>query len=177
MQQDYSRPFDTQCHYIDSPTAVDAEGLYSGVTAYSLGVSADTRPELPGYNSGVLCIVIAMLLLVIFNVKHYALFFKTMSQNLLSVRERPNAFDDHTLNETRIMVVLVIQVCACEAILIFSGLLLAGIEIPPNRFPVVIGLLTGGTLIYYLLQLLAYGTIGYVFTDAPTRHADTIMHV
>ncbi len=89
-----------------------------------------------------------------------------MSQNLLSVRERPNAFDDHTLNETRIMVVLVIQVCACEAILIFSGLLLAGIEIPPNRFPVVIGLLTGGTLIYYLLQLLAYGTIGYVFTDA-----------
>ena len=60
MQQDYSRPFDTQCHYIDSPTAVDAEGLYSGVTAYSLGVSADTRPELPGYNSGVLCIVIAM---------------------------------------------------------------------------------------------------------------------
>lgn len=166
MQQDYSRPFDTQCHYIDSPTAVDAEGLYRGVTAYSLGVSADTRPELPGYNSGVLCIVIAMLLLVIFNVKHYALFFKTMSQNLLSVRERPNAFDDHTLNETRIMVVLVIQVCACEAILIFSGLLLAGIEIPPNRFPVVIGLLTGGTLIYYLLQLLAYGTIGYVFTDA-----------
>ena len=46
------------------------------------------------------------------------------------------------------------------------GTLLAGIEIPPNRFPVVIGLLTGGTLIYYLLQLLAYGTIGYVFTDA-----------
>ena len=138
MQQDYSRPFDTKCHYIDSPTAVDAEGLYSGVTAYSLGVSADTRPELPGYNSGVLCIVIAMLLLVIFNVKHYALFFKTMSQNLLSVRERPNAFDDHTLNETRIMVVLVIQVCACEAILIFSGLLLAGIDIPPNRFSAVI---------------------------------------
>ena len=67
-----------------------------------------------------------------------------MSQNLLSVRERPNAFDDHTLNETRIMVVLVIQVCACEAILIFFGTAACGIEIPPNRFPVVIGLLTAG---------------------------------
>jgi hypothetical protein len=82
-----------------------------------------------------------------------------------SPRRRSTMFDEHTVNEARIMLVLVIQVCVCEAIIMLGYIYMKSVSIPPDKVVVIaIGLIIA-TLAYYLVQLLAYKVIGYVFAD------------
>lgn len=158
-------PFQQHSHPDDAPTELWITGLNSETVGYTTGLAATERPELPGYNSGVLCMVIAMLLLVIFTARHYGRFFRTLVNNLWSIRVRTNLFDEHTVNETRIMVALVVQVCVCEALLIVSWMLGDGATFTSGELAATAAIATAGTGAYYVVQLAMYRIIGYAFTS------------
>jgi hypothetical protein len=153
------------CYPIDAPVEIDVAGLDTAIVPYTQGLPMTMRTELLGYNSGLLCIVIAMMLLVIFNIRQYSRYFTMLYHNMWSLRRRSTMFDEHTVNEARIMLVLVIQVCVCEAIIMLGYIYMKSVSIPPDKVVVIaIGLIIA-TLAYYLVQLLAYKVIGYVFAD------------
>ena len=70
--------FQQYSHPDDAPTELWISGLTQDSVGYTTGLAATDRPELPGYNSGILCMVIAMMLLVIFNARHYGRFFRRL---------------------------------------------------------------------------------------------------
>ncbi len=163
-------PFNQHSHPDDAPTEYWITGIKHTTIGYTSGLSAHQRPELPGYNSGVLCLVLAMLLAIVFNVRHYGRFFKTLIQNLWSVRVRTNLFDEHTVNETRIIVTLVCQTCICEALLIVAWMIHSGCTFTSGELTATVAatcLMTGA---YYVMQLAAYRTVAYAFTSRNLAH-------
>ena len=102
------------CHSFQAPLEVDAAGINNSVTAYASGLPLEPRPELLGYNSGLLCIIIAMMLIVIFNIHQYSRFMKTLFNDMWSMRRRSTLFDERTVNETRIIGALIVQLCVCR---------------------------------------------------------------
>lgn len=133
------------------------------VVAFTQGVDGDVRVEAPGYNSGIMSIMMAMILIVVFNMRHSTHFIKAFVADLWNVRRRANAFDDHTLNETRIIFALVCQVCVCEGLLLFSAK-----WSPSMPYDVILPLaggMIGVAIAYYLCQVGIYYLIGYVFSD------------
>lgn len=157
------------CAEKDAPwSAYEQSVTYSGHVPFASGLQPEPRNELPGYNSGVMTVLIAVFLFIAFNFRHYTTFLKTFTQNLFSVRQRANAFDDkNTMSETRILLSLILLLCVCEGILIFSAVRLHGIFTENFMGMGLMTLLAGA---YYIFQLIAYRTVGYVFTTP--RRAD-----
>ncbi len=157
------QPDTLHCREQEAPLAW-SEGLHTahGKAAFYEGLPPAPRVQLPGYDSGIMCMLIVMFLFVTTNFRHYSTFIKTFAHDLFSVRKRANVFDErNTMRETRVLISLVLLVCMCEGILIYSA-----ISIPqPVTIPafVSIGTLSIITLGYYLWQLAAYKTVGYVF--------------
>lgn len=157
-------PFDI-CHETDAPTsASDRETYASHTPAWTLGKEGLTRPVTPGGDSGILALLVGVMVLLGLNMGHVRRVFRTLPQDLLSVRRRANMFDEHTGNEMRVIILLLLVTCVMEGLLLFMWL-------APNH-PLdtaamlrAVGAFTclGGA--YYLFQLAACATIGYVFTD------------
>lgn len=138
-----------------------------GPVPYTQGIAGEPRKSLPGYDSGVMTLIIAVLLLVTFNFRHYSTFIKTFTQNLFSVRKRQNNFDPRsTVSETSILFSLLVLLCLCEGILMFSA---ASVHLRIEKVFPAVGLLSGLAAVYYIFQLVAYNTLGYVFTSSENR--------
>lgn len=155
------RPF---CTESEAPTSAEEQLMCKPMqhAGYVTGLSGTERPTPAGQDSGVMCMVISMLLLVAFSFKHWSKFFKIFTQDLVSVRRRVNAFDDRTISENRILIALIIQLCICQGILLFTTI---DSTTEHNSMFASIGLLTLLSLGFYLFQLLSYSIIGNVFTD------------
>lgn len=153
------------CHPYDAPYEIELPGFSDSVEAFTLGLPGDVRPDLLGTNSVLLCIIMAMILIVIFNIRECPRFFSKLTDDLMSSRRRPNAFNERTLNEVRVTDVFILQLCVCEALLLLPLLRQIGLNIPGAMIPIAIGLLIGLTIIYYVAQLCIYRLIGYVFSD------------
>lgn len=152
----------------DAPWS-EAEMLsgHVGPVAYAQGIEPQPRTQLPGYDSGIMTLLLATLLLITFNFRHYTTFIKTFTHNLFSVRPRANAFDERsTVSEIRILFSLVFALCVCEGILLFDLTRLAGDAGP--AFPTVAAL-TALCGAYYIFQLIAYNLTGYIFTSPVRR--------
>lgn len=153
----------TTCRENDAPWS-DAEQAvcYTGHIPYMEGIEAEMRPELPGYNSGVMAILIGLFLIITLNFRHYSTFLKTFTQNLFSVRQRANMFDEHsTTNEARVLISLILLTCVCEGILLYTLFITKGLA---TDNLVGVSVMSGVAATYYILQLCAYRTVGYVFT-------------
>ncbi len=152
------------CRESQAPSSQREKAICTiGHIPYMKGIEPIPRNELPGYNSGVMAILLGVFMLIALNFRHYTTFLKTFTQNLFSVRQRANVFDDRsTTNETRILVSLILLLCVCEGILMFTAVESTGIDI--DNF-VGIAMLSGLAAAYYVAQLIAYRTIGYVFTS------------
>ena len=141
------------------------EGLTTGVVPYTLGLEPLERTQLPGYDSGVLCLLIGMFLLLSFNFRHYSTFLKNFLTDLLSTRRREGTFEVNTFSETGVLVSVVLVACLSQGIIINAWLNGAGLAgVIPGAFITIGGITLAGAL-YYLWQLAAYATVGYVFTD------------
>lgn len=152
------------CKESDAPLAWN-EGLYqsTGKAAFTEGLRPIPKTLLPGYDSGVMCMLILMFLFVTANFRHYSTFIKTFAHDLFSVRARANVFDErNTLRETRVLISLILLVCMCEGILLYSYLSVKFTM--PSAFE-GISIITLVALAYYLWQLAAYNVVGYVFID------------
>ena len=154
-----------QSHITDAPHELEVDGLCTTVVPYTCGMPASARPELPGYNSAILSMVVCTMLLVVFSLHHYPRYFKSLTQNLWNVRTRTNVFDDSGMNDTRTLGAMSLQVIVYEALLLLSAVMSAGGNYD-SRATVMLALamlvLTAG---YYLWQILTYRFIGFVFAD------------
>ena len=151
------------CSEADAPwSAADYAMTHTTRADYVDGIAPQPRRELPGYNSAVMTLLIAVFLLIAMNLRHYTTFLKTFTHNLFSVRKRTNMFDDNqTTNEARVLISLIILLCLCEGILLFTAISREGFVIDNFIGIVVFTLLAGA---YYIFQTVAYSTVGYVFT-------------
>lgn len=151
-------------HESDAPVATGAE-RGTTLVAYTRGLEPQPRNLLPGYDSGVMAVVIGTFLLLSLNFRHYSTFLKTFTQDLWDTRRRLNSNTDHTVSETRITMSLITLACVCEGILVFSALSAAGFTAGTT---VLGGLLTaiGVSAGFYIFGLTAYTTVGYAFTTA-----------
>lgn len=151
-------------HLEDAPDHLTGAVYTTGRADYLYGIPGEPRPLLPGYDSMVVCLLIGLFIFITVNFKHYSTFLKTLSQELLSVRRRANVFNEQTtVSETRILMSMILLVCFSEASLLFSLAYTRGFTLLPISLTIVSML--GVTVAYYALQVLAYYTVGYTFTD------------
>lgn len=150
------------CVEAEAPSAARERDITTtGRIPYTECLPALPRTLLPGYDTGVMGMLIALFLIIALNFRHYSTFIKTFMQNLFTVRTRANAFDDHnTTSEVRVLASLIILGCACQGILLFS---IINIDVPGINVFFGVGSATILAILYYLWQLAAYSTVGYVF--------------
>lgn len=158
-------PFEaTHCHEPESPRPLTHDYYTLGVVPFTQGLPVLPRPKLPGYDTGVMCLLLLTFLFLSANFRHYSTFVKTFAQDLWKVRNRSNIFDDHTLSETRVQASFILLLCVSEGILMYCAIaphLSSGASI----FSCV-AICTGVAIFYYAAQLVAYRAVGYTFTTA-----------
>ena len=77
---------------------------------------------------------------------------------------RANAFDDHTAKESRTILILLLQLCCFEGILLYLWLGAPEATVSSGVFAPV-GALAGLAALFYVFCLTGCVTVGYVFTD------------
>lgn len=150
------------CRIDDMP--VDTVEIVVPRMSYADGIEALPRAVIAGNDSGVMTLMLLTLLLVAFSFRRGARLFKSFTQDLWSLRRRENAFDEHTANETRTLVLLLFQTCVYQGVLLYAHINNVHAFESKTVFPVV-SCMIGISLVFYLLQLTAYSLVGYVFTD------------
>lgn len=96
-------------------------------------------------------------------------YLENFVRNMFSTRRRENLFDDHTVDETKILTALIGLSCVMQGFALMVGVSLAVPSLASGilRSPALsLGLGAAVVLVYYLLQLLVYHVLGYVFTDS-----------
>lgn len=141
--------------------------MKTGAVDYAEGLEAVPRHPLPGYDTGVMSLIIVTFLILAANFRHFKSYFKSVWNDLFSVRTRPNAFDDHTVGEDRVLWSLLILLCVCEGIIAYSAL--STMEIATGNAFFTIGLLSLAAMVIYLFQLCSYQVVGYTFTTTVGR--------
>ncbi|MDE7119011.1 MAG: DUF4271 domain-containing protein [Muribaculaceae bacterium] len=150
-----------------APTAkADSLAYAAQPRSWAEGIAPVPRHTSPADNTGVLSIILAMLVLIAFNIGHIRRLFKSLPQKLLSVRRRDNAFDERTANETRTMALLTLQLCVMEALLLYLWL-----GNTTGHVFATVGWLTALTSGYYIFQLCAYSVVGHTFADRTATQA------
>ena len=90
----------------------------------------------------------------------------TISHRMFSVRRRQNAFEDHTMNETFLMITMIINTCVMSGILFYYGV--------NNYYPELslsedvflsVGLFSLFCGLFIVLQVSVYYLLGYVFSS------------
>ena len=152
------------CVEEDAP-ASQAEWLecHHGVIEYAQGFELVDRPELPGYNTLLMSIIVALFLILCLGAGSYSNFFKSFSQNLFKSRRRGNAFDETTVSESRITVGFLLLACVCEGIVSYSALP-AGLNFGFTA-GLSIALLSAVAIALMVFQGVGYLVTGYTFAD------------
>jgi len=153
-------------HEPQAPTSPLDRQLYSTHDpGWMSGIRGEERPVAPGDDTGILALVVMLLVLIGLNMRHVRRLFRTVTQDLLSVRRRANAFDDHTVKESRTIVILLLQLCVFEGILMFLWLGEPHMTATETAIFPVVCKLTCVAAGFYLFELTACSAVGYVFTD------------
>ena len=87
---------------------------------------------------------------------------------MFSTRRRENLFEDHTVNETKILIALIANTCITEGFLIYFAVQLLrpalAASLQASVFPHVAaycGIAAG----FYIIQWMVYKVLGYTFSD------------
>ncbi|MDE6099380.1 MAG: DUF4271 domain-containing protein, partial [Muribaculaceae bacterium] len=136
--------------------------------AWQSGINGNRRQNLSGSDSGLLTILTLIFVALALNFRHCPKIFSNFSSELLSVRRRANVFDEHTTNETRVLILLIIQYVAYLGILLYA---LAGLghTLETSHIFQTTASLMGLAGAYYCFQLCAYNVVGYVFGTPDNR--------
>lgn len=165
----------------DSITIIDSSSIDSIITvadSSSLKTKTDTvtiapylsgnepmaRTNHPGHDSGIMMLLAFTFILVSFSFKYYRRMLSTYGQDLWNVRNRANAFDEHTSNEHSVIGILIFQLCVYAGLLI-SAKINSIIPINPDKIMLTTCCMMGTYGLYYLFQLAIYSMVGYVFAD------------
>ena len=149
----------------DAPTAQGAEVSTSrGVAPYMHGLVPEPRAVLPGYDSNVMTLLLAVFLFMSVNFRSFGTYLKTYTPDLFKERRRDSFYDNHTLSETRVLLSLLLLAMVSEGILVFSMMSYKGLVAAGELFSTLL-VAIGCAMAYYVAQLLAYNYVGFVFAD------------
>lgn len=164
--------FVTHCNEADAPFSQAEKALTPSVadSSYLSGVGGTPRPVGYGENSWLSTIIVAMLVIIALNFSSCRQLFKNFRQNILGMRQRANAFDNRTANETRTLFIIIALLCLSEGILMFSAAVSSGIVRENTGALSMTMLMASCALCFYLWQLAVYGAIGYAFADRDATH-------
>ncbi|MCM1521434.1 MAG: DUF4271 domain-containing protein [Muribaculaceae bacterium] len=154
------------CRQTDGPLTASEKAQFTiGKIPYTEGLPPRERTTLPGYDSGVLCLLIGLFLLLSYNFRHYSTFLKNFLTDLVSIRRREGTFEVRTFSEMGLLMSLVLVACLSEGIIINAAVTGMGVATGVPGVFLMIGGLTLAAVLYYLWQVGAYALTGYVFTD------------
>lgn len=130
--------------------------------AYTYGLKPVERQQMPGNNATVMTLLLGTLLLVALNFRQCSAALAALLEDCWNVRRRGSLFDIHATGENRTAFVLFILTAVTEGILLATHLDVASTAnaIMPC---------TAAAAAYLTLQLAAYWTLGYTFTDPEGR--------
>ena len=159
-------PFNT-CTKEEAPLRTTEGELHSSSRQpdWRLGVEGAARPVAPASDSGIIAMLLGVIILLGLSMTHVRRVFRSLPQDLWSVRRRNNIFDEHTANETRVVALLLLGLFVSEGILLFMWL---GAITPATTTLTVfltVAALAGLGAAYYLFQMGGCLVVGYVFTD------------
>ena len=158
-------PFNT-CPEAEAPTSpLDRELYSSDGPEWLHGVEGVPRPVSPAAGSGIIAMLLGVVILLGLSMPHMRHVFKTLPQDLWSVRRRTNIFDEHTANETRVIVLLILGLFVSEGLLFFMWMGRITPAATTMTVFLTVAALTGLAAAYYLFQMCACLVVGYVFTD------------
>lgn len=153
------------CRETDAPySAADHLAYASHPPAWQSGVAGAERQVMLGSDSGVMAVVTGLLVLIGLSMRYLRRLFKAIPQDLFSVRRRANVFDEHTANESRVVMLLLLQLFVSQGVLLYmwlGGPVAAGRALTPTVL--ALAALSGA---FYLFGLVGCITLGYVFTDS-----------
>lgn len=161
----------------DTVTCVAADSVAAVATvaerdpdAWLDGIEGASRQTVIGRDSGILTILVLLFVFLALNVRNSRHMFSHFFDELGSLKDRNNAFDEHTSNETRLTLLLIGQFIVCAGILLYVT---ATVESRPDDIGIFTGVArTSGLMAaYYIFQLAAYNTVGYIFTSSERRAA------
>lgn len=160
-------PWTLRCRETDAPWSARDRAMthQTSSEAYKSGLQGTSRPVGYGENSWLSTIILCLLILLSLNFRNCSRIFASLPQDLFGIRRRQNAFDEHTANETRTYLIILLLLCLSEGILIFSGIT-SGIGVPDGLTPFALTMMcAGAAALFYVAQLAVYKVIGYAFTD------------
>ena len=152
------------CSAGEAPWSAEDEVLCStGRTGYLQGEEMIPRTPSASHDSPLLAVLLCFVVIVLLNYHHCNRMFKNLQEDLIGVRRRANAFDDHTANEVRVSFILILQLCVCQSLLLFYHFnpISATIEVINEKL-LWITLCTVGL---YVFQTISYAVVGNVFAD------------
>lgn len=152
-------------------------GIVIEVPAERQTAPAATRSEGSADRSWILTGLLLLFVAVCLRMRSNSRYLKAMVTDLTDVRERHNAFDD-TVKETSMLVMLNLLWCLCAGVMIYTLLCYAfapgmappqwslGLQALQNHQLSCTGICAGVGTLYTLGLLLAYTTVGNVFSDS-----------
>lgn len=150
---------------IDSPAAQGAERMTSrGIPPFMHGLRPEPRGVLPGYDSGVMSLLIIVFLFLSVNFRSFGSFLHTYTPYLWKERRRDSFYDTHTLSETRVLLSLLMLATVSEGVIAFSLINYHG-GIPAGTTFISMSAVIGIAVAYYIAQVAAYNYVGYLFFD------------
>ena len=96
-------------------------------------------------------------------------YIENFFHNMFSTRRRENLFEDHTVNETSILVALIANTCIVEGFIIYFAVRLLRPDLAPALQTHVFMYIAAFCAIavgFYVAQWLVYKLLGYTFSDS-----------
>lgn len=153
-------------HEVDAPTSpVDMTLYTTHAPSWSEGMECVATPVSIGADSSLLAVLVGVMVLIGLNIQHVKRIFKSVPQDLFSIRRRANVFDEHTANESRVMVLLLLQMCVYQGLLLFMWHGNMAAITNADQLTHTVLALAVLALGYYIFGITGCITLGYVFTD------------
>lgn len=137
---------------------------YSIITAPTEVTESLPFDNTPLRDTGTMGLVMIVFFFLAISYRKGYKYVSNFSHNMFSVRKRQNAFEDHTMSETQVMIALIANTCLMMGLLLYIGVneFFPSYKISEHVFAAVsyLSLLYGA---YIVLQIILYYLLGYVF--------------
>ncbi len=159
-------PWSATCPEASAPSAPsDSIFRIEIATDWLAGMASTQRPVRPGYDSGVLTMLLCSFLIVAMGFHRGARLWKSLIHDLTDIRRRSNAFDDRTTGETWVISAMILQSCIYTGLMIYALLGIQGEQQTGKPVFASVAAMTGIAIGLYLFRLCGYWVTGYAFTD------------
>jgi hypothetical protein len=137
--------------------------------AWTTGLEPQPRPHTAANDTSLMGVLVILLLFITLSFRHCGHLFKNLFKDLWAVRTRAKNFDEHTSNETRLMVLYGVQLTVYMGILLNAAAnIYHGTPVMADKFENILSLILL-SMGYYIFQLAAYSTVGYAFAESEGR--------